>query len=85
MNLFLDSLDKDSESAMTADQEEENLCALPYITPSKNLGRFKRDYYVAVDYKKDEALNALEEKVSFVPFQVKDYFFLNSLCNRMHK
>ncbi|XP_074603050.1 uncharacterized protein LOC141856591 isoform X3 [Brevipalpus obovatus] len=62
MNLFLDSLDKESESAMTADQEEENLCALPYITPSKNLGRFKRDYYVSVDYKKDEALNALEEK-----------------------
>jgi len=47
---------------MTEDQEEENLCALPYISPSKNLERFKRDYYLPISNSK-ETINGIEQKV----------------------
>lgn len=70
LNHFLDSMetdDDDDDNNMTKDQEEENLCALPYISPSKDLERFKRDYYVP-NTCKDETLNGFEEKVGLQTF-----------------
>ncbi|RWS16279.1 hypothetical protein B4U79_17049 [Dinothrombium tinctorium] len=53
----LDSLLDDC--SLTDDSEK-----MPIISPSRDLNRYKRDYYVQ-NVGKDEALNSFEEKVSF--------------------
>lgn len=57
LSLLCDSIE--NEPKMTEDQE--NLCSLPYVSPSKDLIRFKRDYYVSNLNK--ESINGFEEKV----------------------
>lgn len=65
LNMFLESIQTEQgKDEMTEDQKEENLCALPYITPSKDLNRFRRDYYIPDSNHKDETFNGFEEKVS---------------------
>lgn len=65
MNMFLESIRNEQEKdEISEDQQEENLFALPYITASKDMNRFRRDFYIPDnDVHKDETLNGFEEKV----------------------
>uniref|UniRef100_T1KSY2 Ig-like domain-containing protein n=1 Tax=Tetranychus urticae TaxID=32264 RepID=T1KSY2_TETUR len=65
LNQFLDSLDPSSggDPRNRIEDDEANLHALPYISPSKDMGRFKRDYYVPNVPKEHETCNGFDEKV----------------------
>ncbi|XP_053212577.1 probable serine/threonine-protein kinase DDB_G0282963 isoform X2 [Panonychus citri] len=61
---YLDSLEPTATSPIDKIEDDEaNLHALPYISPSKDMGRYKRDYYVPNVPKEHETCNGVDEKV----------------------